>query len=774
MSSSLMSGRSPLAAAIFAVLQAASMQGHAAESSQPTQLPKISVGATAEEDGYKPEAVASPKYTEGLRDTPQTINVVTKEVIDDQKLLSLRDVLSTVPGITFGAGEGGGGYGDSLTLRGFSGSNDVTIDGVRDSAQYTRSDTFNLEQVEVINGANSVYSGAGAVGGTVNLVNKTPSLDSYNRVSAGAGTDSYGRATADINQTIGKATAIRVNAMVHQNDVPDRDVEENKRWGVAPSIAFGLGTDTSLSLSYLHQEDDNVPQYGVPTFRGDIMPGAGYEKYYGYRNIDTQEIDVDSFTAIIDHRFDDTFTVRNLTRWQEVGQLAIVDPAQGTFCLDSGTTPLGVPCGTAALPRGYYQPTGPRGNLRDSTNTLLANQTDFTKVFNTGSIEHTLVAGFALTHETYELDTGNVLRNPGGALPNPALPVMSISNPDSLYNGPVNYVRSGTTDGELDNQAVYLFDTLAFNEQWSVNGGVRYENNDGSTTQVTYATPALGGAATPAAPAENNDKLLSYRAGLTYKPVESGSIYVAYGNSETPSKASVNGSCNLTTTSATQGANCNVDPEEAVNYEVGVKWDLFDARLLATAAMFRNERTNYRVNDPGNPENPSGTQQLDGEARVDGFIVGFSGKINDNWAAVLNYTYLDSEVLQGASDYIGSIGQDYTKGDPLLGVPENAISLWTAYDLPYRMQVGYGLTYQDEIYLTQHSATNVDGPLVTAPSYVVHRAMVSWGVTRSFDLQLNINNLLDEEYLVRIRTTEQGWATPGEGRSFVLTANYSF
>lgn len=772
-----LSRRTPLAAAILATLQTAAMHAHAAET-EPQQLPKISVGAAADEEdaSYKRDFVSSPKYAEPLLDTPQNIAVVTRQVIDEQKLLSLRDVLSTVPGITFGAGEGGGGYGDSLTLRGFSGSNDITTDGIRDSAQYTRSDTFNLEQVEVINGANSVYSGAGAVGGTVNLVNKTAQLASFNRLSAAAGTDSYGRVSGDINQAIGDTTAVRVNVMAHQNDVPGRDVETMERWGVAPSIAFGLGTDTTLSLSYLHQEDENTPQYGVPTFRGHLMPGATYSGYYGYANIDTQEIDVDSFTAVLDHRFDDTFSVRNLTRWQEVGQLSIVDPPQGTYCLASGTTPTGGSCGT--IPAGFYQPTGPRGNVRDTTNTIIVNQTDFTKSFNTGAIEHTLVAGFAVTHETFDLDTGNVLRNPGGALPNPVLPVMSISDPDHVYDGPRNYIRTQTQSGELDNQAVYVFDTLKFNEHWEFNAGIRYENNDGSNTSVSYPTPAAGGAATPSLPSDNHDELFSYRAGLVYKPVESGSIYIAYGNSETPSKASVNGSCQLTPTTTNNvpqnNANCITDPEEAVNYELGVKWELFDARLLATASIFRNERTNYRVNDPGNPDNLSGQQQLDGEARVDGFIVGLAGKITDKWAAVLNYTYLDSEVIQGASDYVSAKNEDYTKGDPLLNVPKNALSLWTAYDLPYRIQVGYGLTYQDEVYTSQHSAANLNGPLFTAPSFIVHRAMVSWGVTRNLGLQLNANNLFDKEYLVRVRTQEVAWATPGEGRSFTLTANYNF
>jgi catecholate siderophore receptor len=109
----------------------------------------------------------SPKYTAPVLDTPQTITVVSKAVIAAQDLMTLRDILSTVPGITFGAGEGGGGYGDSINLRGYAASSDITVDGVRDSAQYTRSDPFNMEQLEVTNGANGVYSGAGSVGGSM-------------------------------------------------------------------------------------------------------------------------------------------------------------------------------------------------------------------------------------------------------------------------------------------------------------------------------------------------------------------------------------------------------------------------------------------------------------------------------------------------------------------------------------------------------------------------------------------------------------------------------
>src|SRR6185503_10406649 len=170
--------------------------------------------------------VESPKATSGLLDTPQTVTVISDQILRRQNLLTLRDALATVPGITFGAGEGGGGYGDVINLRGYAASNDITQDGVRDSAQYSRTDPFNLQQIEVYNGANSVFNGSGSVGGTINLVSKVPQGDDLTIVSGAVGTDDYLLGTIDLNQRLGDTVAARVNAVLHRNDVPGRDVEQ--------------------------------------------------------------------------------------------------------------------------------------------------------------------------------------------------------------------------------------------------------------------------------------------------------------------------------------------------------------------------------------------------------------------------------------------------------------------------------------------------------------------------------------------------------------------
>jgi catecholate siderophore receptor len=711
-------------------------------------------------DGKKDHASSS-KYTANLRDTPQTITVISSETITAQNLLSLREILSTQPGITFGAGEGGGGYGDSINLRGYSANNDITVDGVRDSAQYTRTDSFNLEQVEVIAGANSVYSGSGSLGGTINIVTKTPKAADQTIVSAGAGTDAYGRLTIDTNKRLTDTIAVRLNVMGHRNDAPGRDVEQFKRWGIAPSIAFGLGTPTRVTLSYVHQKDDNIPQYGVPYYVNALydgpLPGVKRSNYYGYSNVDRQKNGVDSLTARFEHDFSEDFTVRNLTRYQEVTQFVRVNPPQGTWCLANGQLPTGASC---AAP-GTYQPSGPRGTTRDSKNKLFYSQTDFNVRFATGAVTHNLVAGFSIGVEDYHLDNGNSLRNPGGATPNPTLPLMSISDPNHVYTGPLNFVVTGRSDGQMNNKAVYLFDTAKLSDKLEFNFGLRYEKSDGEyvTTSIATPYPATGPVEVVAPVARNDANLFSYRAGLVFKPVKNASLYLAYGNTQTPSQASVNGGCAVLP--GTNGSTCNVKPEKGENIEVGGKWETFEGRLLLTAAIFRNQRTNYKVPSPDPVTIPD--QPLDGKSRVDGFSLGASGKITDQWSIFANYTYLDSEVLQSVAD--GRV--DVTAGNPLTNTPENSGSLWTTYQVTPRISLGYGLTYQGAFYLNNGAA-----PLYKSQDYWVHNAMAAFKVNDAIDLQLNLKNIGDEEYYTRGRLN--GWATPGDGRAAVLSANYRF
>ena len=749
----------------------------------------------------RPEAeLESPKQIAPLLDTPQTVTVISDQVIRKQNLLTLRDALATIPGITFGAGEGGGGYGDSINLRGYSANNDLTQDGVRDSAQYSRTDPFNLQQIEVFNGANSVFNGSGSVGGTINLVSKLPQPDNLTIVQGSIGTDNYYRATVDSNLRASDLIAVRVNGMFHRNDVPGRDVEKFKRWGFAPSITLGVDGPTSLTLAYMHQRDDNTPIYGVPFFRNQLndgpLPGTSRSDYYGIRNLDEQEITVDRLTAIATHDFGAGLSVRNLTRWQRVHQDSRTSAPQGTFCLSgTGRQPVsagpdnaeGLACPNGLTP-GFWQPSGPRGLVRDQQNELLYNQSDLTWVTGEkGGIRNTLVVGASFTWEDYQIETASLARTAKGTAI--VLPVESIVDPRTVYDGPINYTVTAQSKAETRNRAVYLFDNLELG-RFELNAGLRYEQNRAQFRPLPLAVYAPGATVPTAqelALQRSRENLFSYRLGAVFKPVDNVSLYASYANSKTPSLATVRLGC-TSGSGATFVNFCEVAPEKARNIEVGVKADVLNG-LQATAAVFRNERTNFRV--PANDPALQDSQVLDGRSRVDGIALGLTGTVTEGWTIFANYTYLDSKVRQSVSDTClanpGRTGcgnsaalPDPQAGDKLVQTPKHSGSLFTTYRFPFGLELGYGFTYQGSFALNQRNL--LQRTQYKSDDYLVHRLYVAYPFAPGLTAQLNVQNLTDERYFTAIRNNANatsgaitgGWASPGESRSAVFSLIYSF
>jgi catecholate siderophore receptor len=752
-------------------------------------------------------------------ETPQTVTVISDQVLRKQNLLTLRDALTTIPGITFGAGEGGGGYGDSINLRGYSANNDITVDGVRDSAQYSRTDPFNLQQIEIYNGANSVYSGSGSVGGTINLVSKDPQSRDLTILSGAVGTDDYYRATLDSNWRLSPVVAVRLNAMFHRNDVPGRDVEKFKRWGIAPSITIGVDSPTSLTLSYVHQRDDNTPIYGVPYFKNQInngpLPGVDGSDYFGIANLDKQETTVDRLSAKFRHEFSEGLVITNMTRFQRVKQYSQTSAPQGTFCLAgtglqpttaTPTATVGQAC-TATLTNvvdsggvfrasisipvapGFFQPNGPRGLVRDQDNTLLYNQTDLRWVAGEkDGIRNTLVVGGAFSQEDYSITTASLARDALGQAV--ILPQISITKPVTTYTGPINFTVTAISKSETRNAAIYAFDNLELGTMFELNAGVRYENNKATFRAIPLQVVPPGTTAlTPltAAPQTSSENLFSYRVGIVFKPVKNVNLYAAYANAQTPSSATVRLGCGVLTVAG--GADpCATAPEKARSIEVGVKATLF-GHLQATAAFFRNERTNFRVasNDPAQA---AGLQVLDGRSRVDGIALGLSGNITSAWSVFANYTYLDGSVLQSVSNAClaspsaacvnSATIPDPQRGDELIQTPKHSGSLFTTYQLPFGLQIGYGLSYQGSFALNQR--TLLGRTQYRSDAYLTHRAFLSYEVAKGVTAQVNITNLTNERYYTGIRNNINatsgaitgGWATPGEGRSAVASLFYSF
>ncbi len=747
--------------------------------------------------------VESPKSTAPLVDTPQTITVVTQEVLRQQNLLTLRDALATIPGITFGAGEGGGGYGDSINLRGYSANNDLTVDGVRDSAQYSRTDPFNLQQIEVYNGANSVFNGSGSVGGTVNLVSKIPFSRNATTLQAAVGTDNYYRASVDSNWRLNDLIAVRLNAMYHENDVPGRDVESYQRWGVAPSITIGVDSDTSLTLAYIHQDDDNTPIYGVPFFLSSVndgpLPGVDDSDYFGIVNLDEQKTKVNRLTTTFRHAFSENVSIRNLTRWQRVHQYSQTSAPQGVFCLANGLQPVGsgptptvgIACPAGQNTPGTYYPSGPRGLVRDQVNDLLHNQTDLTVVTGeAGGTRNTLVIGASISREDYKITTASLARNANGSAV--TLPPIDLFDPDTTYTGPINFTVTARSKGHSNNKAIYAFDTLELGTLFELNAGLRYESNRAEFRNIPLLVVPPGTTAlTPAQrqPQISDENLFSYRFGAVFHPIENVSFYGAYGNARMPSSATVRLGCGVIP--ATGAADpCAVAPEKARTFEIGAKAELANKKLLLTAALFRNERTNFRT--PSNdPSLPNSLQVLDGKSRVDGIALGVTGNLTPEWAIFANYTYLDSKVKQSVSDFClaspGATGcgnsvaiPDPQAGDRLIQTPKHSGSLFTTYAFPFGLQIGYGLTYQGRFATNQRNLLQRTQFLVD--DYLIHRAFVSYDFDNGLVAQLNVTNLTNEDYYTGVRNNVNattgavtgGWATPGDARSAVFSLFYNF
>jgi catecholate siderophore receptor len=710
------------------------------EEPKTENMGEMVVQADLEKSLYNPERLQSPKVTQPLRDVAQTVTVIPAEVMKEQAASNLRDVLRNVPGISMQAGEGGGGpAGDNLAIRGFAARSDIFVDGMRDTSSggYSR-DPFNFEQVEVTKGPSSASTGRGSTGGSINIVTKTPHLgNSYGGTLSG-GTDNYLRGTFDLNQEFAGCGAFRLNGVYHDQDIPGRDGVENERWGIAPSIAWGLGTDTRFTLSYMHLDQENTPDYGIPwvartSTNPQLPPGippVDYDRWYGNPIRDYEKVQTDLLTGTFEHDFNEKLKLRSTLRYGRNDRDSIY------------TAPRFASVNTSTVLNQQFQ-------SREQIDDALFSQTDLRYDFDTGTVEHNMVGGMEIGRETSRVyGRGNF--EPGTMTPAPT-PTIDLITGEFIvpFTGIIR--RNGAiTDTVSDTLAFYLFDTATINEHWEITGGLRWDNYDVDYYGRTADTATATGVATPLS---RDDSMLSGRGAITFKPCEEGSIYLAYGTSFNPATE------NLSYIAPPSGTNNTLslfqaDPEENETIELGAKWEFFDEKLLLTGAIFRTEKTNARTQDPTD----STIVTLTGKQVVEGFEAGFTGSITENWRVIGGYTYLSSEVTKsGVAAEIGS---------EISNTPENSFSLWTVYDLPKGISVGVGTQYVGSRYNNNNVTTRQE-----APDFTIVNAMASYAMNENVTFQLNVDNLFDEDYIDRVGG---GHFVPGQGRSAILSATLNF
>ncbi len=664
-------------------------------------------------------APMSPKYTAELRDTPQTITIISQQTIENQGATTLRDVLRNVPGLTVNAGEGGQPAGDNLTLRGFSAGNDIFIDGARDLGPQSR-DPFNIEQVEVVKGPQSAFTGRGSAGGSINLSSKIARLDPFVNVGTAFGTDGTKRGTADLNapvRLLGERAAFRLNVMGQQSGVAGRDVVKYERWGVAPTLSFGLASPTRWTLGYSKLEQDNISDYGIPwvpatnnvlvEYRDQPAP-VPRNTFYGFRDRDRELMGADAATIRFEHDFSDKFTLRDQFRYGRSTRDSIATPPRFA---DPDTTMVNREMRSWITEDDIYD-----------------NQVDLTARFDTGSLRHTVVTGFSLTREQ------NLRRY--RSAPN-QLTTLFNPDPDEPYVGEFT-VNPDQGDITGDTQSAYAFDTVRLARRWQANVGARVDRfkADGLAIVGRDGTPT---------PVAQTDTMVSLRAGLVFNPADAGTLYASYGSSLNPSLEGLSYGLSAN--------NLGLEPEKTYTIEAGAKWGLFRDRLLATGAVFEVRKTNART--PGLlPDDPPAV--LDGVQRIRGVEVGATGHVTRSWMVFSGYAFMDSEIAE--SNDPAQVGNRFPQ------TPKHSFNLWSTYTFPADVTFGGGVRYVGERFNNVSNVRRVDGywTLDLTASFPLHDRV---------EARFNAFNLTNEYYFDRVGG---GHVIPGPARSLMGSLNFRF
>ena len=654
-------------------------------------------------------------YATSLQDTPQNVTVVPQELLTEQAASTVQDALKNVPGITLNAGEGGT-HGDNINLRGFAASDDFFLDGLRDTGFYTR-DSFNLEGIEVYKGPASTLFGRGSTGGVVNQVSKTPQLQDFARGSIVGGTNSELRGTADFNYQFADSAAFRVNAMGLKSEVADRDFVDNRRWGVAPSLAFGIGGPTTVTVNYLHQEQNDIPDYGIPFAFGRPVP-VPRETYYGLPSDDRSRARVDVGTAILKTEFNPDFWFTDTARI-------------GNYFFDSRETAAhyGTAPPAPGTPLDSVLTFRDRPSVQGTVSTLM-NDAELHKRLTTGAVEQHLVVGVELDREAADLTRfANQLNQ---------IPGTPILDPDPFEPFPGHQTQvSQRPDTVTKTASLLLEDVIDFGRYWQATAAVRVDRFNAEFNEPITQQHF-----------EHTDTIASPRASIVFKPIEILSLYASYGTSYDPSAE------NLSLSAKT----ASLGPEKDKTFEVGAKSMVLGGRLALQAGVFQTEMSNARVGDPTNPTAP---QLLAGKERVRGFEADASGYLTEGLEITAGYTHLDSETV--ASTDPGSVGA------PLLNTAPNQANMWLVYELQETWKVGAGFNY------LSRRAADVDDT-AHVPGYVTFDAMASYRLNPHLTVQLNGYNLANRYYYANsyFSSPVENHVVPGAGRTGLLTVSFAY
>ena len=780
---------SPFSTASLSVLGALLLAGPAsAQADGPVQLGPVSVSDQSDKNGLNHSPPLASMPSTSLQDTPQAVNVIDQQTMKSQATSTLSDALRNVPGITIAIGEGGTLAGDQFKIRGFDAKDDVYLDGLRDFGAYTR-DSFNYEEVQVLKGPSGLMFGRGTTGGAINTLSKSPFLEDKYSAAIEGGNGDHVRATADLNYAFSDTGAVRLNLMVTDTGVVDRDVVYTSRWGIAPTIALGLGTDTQFSLAYLHQHSTGIPDYGLPVAQrpGQLIaePASEYgvprNTFLGY-NTDRDRNDTDIVTMKLAHQATPWLTLSNDARvavYARYFQYTTIDRCDFTaatnFCSNAlfGTTP------SAAL--GGIGGGGPYQQNSWGAQDVATAKADWT----IGGFRNVAITGFDVSYQradrtiyAYTLpSTAQFAYTLNDHSQSRANIGRSLFNPD--HNPPPGYAvflpASGTianstatpttvvfSSGDSTDFAFFATDRFYFTPEWSVIGGVRVDHYS-----ANFFSTLVNGTLTKA---RSPSTIVNPRASLVFEPDENSTYYFSYGKSAVPQGTSIVGSPAPITT-----ANQTLDPETSETLELGAKHSFFNGALGLSGSLFKVLKNNALITDP---VSGTATAQSGERDRVQGFELSATGQITDQWNILGAYTFLDSKVTADNSCTTAAPlvckPNPYTIGTQVIFVPKNAFSLWSSYkldDLVPGLGVGGGAVYQSKLFVRNTIAGAAPNPaglsrIAVIPRTLEFDAVASYDIDR-YHFQFNVNNIADE---LNYSQSFGNRGTPSAGRTFIVSA----
>jgi catecholate siderophore receptor len=608
-----------------------------------------------------------------ILNVPQTVTTITARQLEDQAITQLGDALRYVPGVTLDTGEG---HRDAVYIRGQSSTADFYLDGLRDDAQYYRP-LYNVARVEVLKGANALIFGRGGGGGVINRVSKTadPSRSSF---TLGAGIDSFGayKLSGGVNQPLGTAVAARVDAAYERFDSA-RDFVGGRFVGVSPALTIEPDERTRITASATYDDDRRTTDRGLPSLAG--RPLTGYDRtFFGDPAFNKASSTARIARARIEHDLSDSLTVDLTAQVARYAKFyANVVPAKATA--------------TSATLDGYASST-------DRDNRIVQGNATYEHAI--GRAKGTLLAGFEFGRQDTAADRSEILFATGGATVTvPLARVLAV--PAARLAA-----RSRATESHLRSGSGYVQEQLDLGIMQLI-GGVRFDSFALDSTNL------INGFA-----ARRTDTKWSPRVGVVVKPREDVSLYASMATSFLPQSGDQFGALDPIT--------ADLAPEKFRNLELGAKWAPTPA-LLATAAVFRLDRTNTRAADPANP----GLTVLTGATRIEGFEASLAGKPLPNLQASLGYTYLDGAIRSATTAA--------PAGRRPQQLPRHQASAWTRYDLTPSFGLGLGAVWQSAQFASISNA-------VTLPGWVRVDAAAYWTVNDRLSFQLNAENLFDANY----------------------------